>query len=69
MNPEQEIRKLKDGEVWEWPESDYGKAEIWLKNETYFLFAIPMYGGQPCFEQSYNKGRIGEMVATVESWT
>jgi hypothetical protein len=28
FQPKEEISKLKDGECWIWPESDYGKAEI-----------------------------------------
>ena len=49
MNEYDEIIKLKDGQCWTWPESDYGLAEIWLKNSTYFLFDIPLYGGEPIF--------------------
>ncbi len=30
-----EILKLKDGESWIWPESDYGKAEIWIIKLNY----------------------------------
>ena len=70
MNARREIEKLKDGQSWIWPESDYGRAEIWLKNGVYFLFSIPMYGGSPAYEGSYSgKGHIGRLIAAVESWT
>jgi hypothetical protein len=70
MNAEAEILNLKDGECWIWPESDYGKAEVWKKNDTYFLFGIPMYGGPPSFVKAYRgRGHVGELIATVESWT
>lgn len=69
MNPKDEILKLKDGECWEWPESDYSKAEIWYKNERYFLFEIPNFGGQPSFVDSFNKFEIDSLIKTVNSWT
>lgn len=65
------ITNLKDGESWTWPESDYGRAEIWLKNGTYFLFEIPMYGGEPRFCESYDRHqvKINELVERVLAWT
>lgn len=64
----EEIKKLKDGEVFIVPEGDYGKAEIWLKNETYFLFEIPMYGGNPSFHKAYNKHYLEDLVKVIDSW-
>ena len=64
-----EIEKLKDGESYIVPESDYGKAEIWLKNGTYFLFEIPMYGGIPHFEKAYGTHMIDEIIKTINGWT
>lgn len=69
LTDKQHIEKLKDGECYTVPESDYGKAEIWLKNETYFLFEIPMYGGNPHFGGYFNKHRIDDLIATYQSWT
>lgn len=63
------ILGLKDGKCWVWLESDYGKAEIWYNNDTYFLFSIPMYGGPASFEEAYPKRRIDDLIAKVESWT
>ena len=63
------ILDLKDGECWIWPDSDYGKAEIWLKNDMYFVFSIPTFGGLPGFEQVYPKRGIDDLVALVETWT
>ena len=69
MKVKEEILNLKDGECWIWPESDYGKAEIWYKNKTYFLFEIPMFGGQPLFVDSFTIATIINLIKTVESWT
>lgn len=69
MNAKEEILNLKDGECWIWPESDYGKAEIWYKNNTYFLFEIPTFGGQPSFVDSFTIATIMNLIKTVESWT
>lgn len=69
MSDKEEILKLKDGESYIVPESDYGKAEIWLKNGIYFLFDIPMYGGTPMYHDSYNKHGIDRMIDQYNSWT
>lgn len=69
MTDKQYIEALKDGESYIVPESDYGKAEIWLKHDTYFLFEIPMYGGQPRFEMAFPKYKINDMIALYNSWT
>jgi len=69
MDAKQEILKLKDGESWIWPESDYGKAEIWYKNGTYFLFEIPQFGGQPMYSCSFNENNIDGLIFKVNSWT
>ena len=69
MDAKLEILKLKDGESWIWPESDYGKAEIWYKNETYSLFEIPLYGGQPVYSRSFYENNIDELILKVNSWT
>ncbi len=64
-----EIEKLKDGERFIVSESDYGKAEIWLKNSTYFLFSIPIYGGEPQFESYFKGNRLMELIEEIDSWT
>ncbi len=69
MTNKEEILKLKDGKSYTVPGSDYGKAEIWFKNGTYFLFEIPMYGGQPNFSGCYPKHRVDDMIKQYESWT
>lgn len=65
----EEILKLKDGQSYTVPESDYGKAEIWLKNGVYFLFSIPMFGGEPNFEKEFYSGNIDGLIDTINSWT
>ena len=67
FNAKDEILKLKNGESWVWPESDYGKAEIWLKYNTYFLFEIPIYGGEPRFYKQFRD--IDSLIKMVESWS
>ena len=69
MEPRKEIEKLKNGECWVWPESDYGKAEIWKINDTYFAFSIPMYGGQPQFEDAFTPKMVEGMIKLIENWT
>lgn len=69
MTDREEILNLKDGESYIVPESDYGHAEIWLKNEIYFLFSIPLFGGTPTFERVFNKLGIDELIKTYEAWT
>lgn len=69
MTDKEAILNLKDGERYIVPESDYGRAEIWLKHGTYFLFEIPVYGGEPSFSNSYPKSQIDTMIKYYESWT
>lgn len=69
MNPKQEILKLKDGESWIWSEFNSGGVEIWFKYGYYFIFNIPMYGGNPVFECNFPKHQIDHLIETVNSWT
>lgn len=68
MTDKEHILNLKDLECYTVPESDYGKAEIYLINDVYFLFSIPIYGGKPAFERVFNKDDIDEMINLYESW-
>lgn len=63
------ILNLKEGEKYIVPESDYGKCEIWLINEIYFLFEIPEFGGQPHYSGAYSKHNIDAMIEQYNSWT
>ena len=65
----EKILELKDGKCWIWPESDYGRAEIWFKNDTYFLFIIPTFGGNPYYDSHYNKNNIDKLIDVVNSWS
>lgn len=67
--PKEKILALKDGDCYLWPESDYGKAEIWRKNNVYILFEIPMFGGEPIYDSTYLFDRVDQLIKTVESWT
>lgn len=64
-----EIEKLGDGESWIYPEGDYGRAEIWLKNDRYFLFTIPCFGGKPIYYGAYLKKETDYIIKIVEEWT
>ena len=64
-----EIAGLKHGEKWIWPESDYGKAEIWRLHDTYVLFAIPNFGGEPKACKADSLRGIDNLVDMVLSWT
>jgi len=68
-NYKEKILALKDGERYFWPESDYGKAEIWLKNSVYFLFEIPIFGGEPMYSRTFRIDELDRLIKTVESWT
>ena len=65
------IRDLKHGQRFIWPESDYGRAELWRINDAIFLFSIPMYGGSPNFERAYEctGDYVNRIYDNVESWT
>jgi hypothetical protein len=65
----EEILKLQNGKRYIIPESDYGKAEIWLINDIYFVFDIPMYGGFPQYHSLFHKDDIDEMIAMIDNWT
>jgi len=65
----EEILKLHSGDCYVVPESDYGKAEIWKIHDTYLLFEIPIYGGNPRFFAGYSKMRIDDMIKEINSWT
>ena len=65
----EEILKLKHGECYIVPEGDYGKAEIWLINNVYILFEIPMYGGEPQYCDCFIKNHVDEMIDKINSWT
>ena len=69
VDHKQNILDLKSGEVYLWPESDYGKAEIWRVHNIFLLFEIPNYGGEPVYEATYHEGYIDGLVAMVNAWT
>ena len=62
------ILELRDGESYTVPESDYGKCEIWLKHDRYFLFEIAVFGGDVRFSESFEKGQIDKMIETYNKW-
>jgi hypothetical protein len=69
MNYRSKITELKQGEKFVWPESDYGRCEIYRINNWYIVFAIPTYGGEATFYDAYYADKIDEMINAIESWT
>ena len=65
----QELTSIKDGESWVWPESDYGRAEIFKVLDMFIVFSIPMYGGEPIYEKTCRKEDINEMMEMVARWS
>ena len=62
-----EIEKLKNGDIWIWPESDYGRAEIVYVDGSYRIYEIPIYGGVPSF--AYMVDTPQKVVDIVGKWT
>ncbi len=69
MTPKEHILNLKSGETWIWPESDYGKAEIFRYRDVFVLSEIPMYGGEPRYAGMFLLNGIDLLINRVESWT
>lgn len=68
-DPYRAISSLKDGQMWTWPKSDYGRAEVWRTGLHYILFEIPEFGGETMFSQSYPIAAIDRLIADVNTWT
>lgn len=68
MGIKEEILKLKHGEKYIVPESDYGKAEIWHINDIYVLFEIPYLGGNPYFQDTYTEKQIDALIDNISTW-
>lgn len=64
---EMSILGLENGEMYLWPESDYGRAEIYRINNVYILFSIPQYGGEPAFYETVPTASIAYKI--VNAWT
>jgi len=69
MNHKENILKLKDGETYFIPLGEEAGGEVWKKNDVYFLFEIPQYGGNPMYSSHYSKFRIDELLNVVKGWT
>ena len=69
MNHKENILKLKDGETYFISMGEEAGGEIWLKNDVYFLFEIPQYGGEPRYIDHYRKFHIDNLIDIVLSWT
>ena len=69
MNHKEQIENLKDGESYTIPEGDYGRGIVWKQYTAYFLFSIPIYGGEPVFHKWYNSLQVDKMIEEFESWT
>ncbi|MCG7852954.1 MAG: hypothetical protein MIO92_10575 [Methanosarcinaceae archaeon] len=47
------LMELRHGQHYIVPQSDYGRAEIWLINNAFFVFEIPLFGGEPQFSNHF----------------
>jgi len=65
----QNILNLKDGEVYFLDLGEESGAEVWKKNDLYFLFDIPQYGGTPTYCGHFNVLNIDDAIKNVLSWT
>ena len=68
-NHKQNILNLKDGETYFINTGEESGGEIWLKNDVYFLFEVPQYGGEPRYSSHYSKFRIDDLINVVLGWT
>lgn len=68
-NHKENILKLKDGETYFISTGEEAGGEIWKKNNWYFLFEIPQYGGEPMFVEYFPFDEVDKLVETVLSWT
>ena len=84
MNKQRELdikalNNLNNGECYIIPEGDYGKAEIWCINNTFFVFGIPTFGGEPTYDEHIFVGSdthpeqkqkaINKVINLVYSWS
>ena len=60
---------LNDGETYFIDMGEESGGEVWLKNDTYFLFGVSQYGGNPMFVQAYPRCHVDDLVDNVFSWT
>ena len=75
----QGVKTLKNGECYTVSQSDYGLAEIWYINDIYFLFGIPVFGGDPYYVDKFHAGNwrnpkekeevIAKILDIVHGWT
>ena len=68
-NHKQNILNLKDGETYFISTGEEAGGEIWYKNDVYFLFEVPQYGGEPRYISHYSKFRIDDLINVVLGWT
>jgi len=62
-----DLEQLELGEECFYPESDYGHGYILKTEDGFSCYEIPMYGGKPQFEGSYESAE--EAFGEVCSWT
>jgi len=65
----EQILSLKDGEYWVSSETSYFDAEVWFKNDLYFLFEANLASNCPRYHGSFYKCELDALVSVFESWT
>ena len=68
-NHKENILNLKDGEMYFISTGEEAGGEIWLKNDVYFLFEVPQYGGTGMYSSHYSKHYIDDLINVVLGWT
>lgn len=66
MNDKEKILNINDGESYSLPSYN---AEVWCKNGWYFLFEIPLLGGDYILAANCKKNNIDFIINIYESWT
>lgn len=70
----EEITQLQDGQGVNFNIGDGNMAEVWFKNNTYFLFEMTAMREHPMFVGAYSayshpEIAANQIVETVNSWT
>lgn len=64
------VKSLKNGESTNifWSEDGGGVVHL-IEYHWYFLFSVPIYGGEPVYEGVYKQSKLEELVSEAHSWT
>lgn len=66
---EEKILALKSGEKIFISQGNESGIEIWRINHVYLIFSIPLFGGEPVYENTFFINESEQMFKELESWT